>query len=317
MTVNGLRLSVIGKVLALVLCIGALPFVDSASAYAQEAVNELTNEGVNELANEGVNELANEGKKEESKWLDDYSQPVGFTYGVNANLNSAYLWRGLYAGGPNIQASANIGYGGGYIGVWCNLGVEGWVFKRFQPEVDISIGFNRWGLNVFLLYIHNFNCGFFDFNNYTLDDGIGNRLELDVRYTVSSKIPLSFLWATRLSAADGYINEAGEVVRAWSSYAELSYTQKLPLGLSLYGAVGITPWRSGYTAYERGFSVVNVDVRLRKDWSISTHCGMMLMGQITLNPSEIALNRTSIYWHPINPWKQSINLNVTYGIYLK
>ena len=313
MTVNGLRLSVIGKVLALVLCIGALPFVDIASAYAQEAVS---GEGL-AVSGDSIQAVANEPAKKQSKWLDDYSQPVGFTYGVNANLNSAYLWRGIYAGGPNIQASANIGYGGGYVGVWCNLGVEGWVFKRFLPEVDISIGFNRWGLNVFLLYIHNFNCGFFDFNNYTLDDGIGNRLELDVRYTVSSKIPLSFLWATRLSAADGYINEAGEVVRAWSSYAELSYTQKLPLGLSLYGAVGITPWRSGYTAYERGFSVVNVDVRLRKDWSISTHCGMMLMGQITLNPSEIALNRTSIYWHPINPGKQSINLNVTYGIYLK
>ena len=314
MTVNGFRLSVIGKVLALVLCIGALPFVNNASAYAQEAVNELTNEGVNELANEGVNELANEGKKEKSKWLDDYSQPVGLTYGVNAKLNAAYLWRGLYAGGPNIQASGNIGYGGGYIDLWCNLGVEGWVFKRFQPEVDISLGFNRWGLNVFLLYIHNFNSGFFDFNNY---HDHGNRLELNVRYTVSSKIPLSFLWATRMSAADGYLNEAGELVRAWSSYAELSYTQKLPFGMSLYGAVGISPWRSVYSHYEREFSVVNVDIRLRKDWSISEHCGMMLTSQITLNPSEIAANRTSVYWHPINPSKQSINLNVTYGVYLK
>lgn len=291
------------------LCIGALPFINNAGAYAREEAEEKV--AIQDSSNVTVTE------KKQSKWLDDYSQPVGLTYGVKANVNAAYLWRGLYAGGPNIQASANIGYGGAYLDVWCNLGAEGWLFKVFQPEVDISIGFNRWGLNVFLLYIHNFNCGFFDFNNYTLDDGIGNRLELDVRYTVSSKIPLSFLWATRLSAADGYLNEAGELVRAWSSYAELSYTQKLPFGMSLYGAVGISPWRSVYSHYEREFSVVNVDIRLRKDWSISEHCGMMLTSQITLNPSEIAANRTSVYWHPINPSKQSINLNVTYGVYLK
>ena len=233
---------------------------------------------------------------------------------MEAKLNTAYLWRGLYAGGPNIQASANVGYGGGYVDVWWNLGLEGWAFKHFQPEVDISLGFNRWGLNVFLLYIHNFNSGFFDFHNYP---DHGNRLEVNVRYTLSSKIPLSILWATRVSAADGYLNEAGEVVRAWSSYAELSYTQKLPLGLSLYGAVGITPWKSIYTGFEREFGVVNVDLRLRKDWSLGSHLGMMLVSQIVINPSALKADRNSLFWHPLNPAKQSVNLNVTYGIYLK
>ncbi len=288
------------------LCIGALPFINNAGAYAREEAEEKV--AIQDSSNVTVTE------KKQSKWLDDYSQPVGLTYGVKANVNAAYLWRGLYAGGPNIQASANIGYGGAYLDVWCNLGAEGWIFKVFQPEVDITLGFKRWGLNAYILFIHNFNSGFFDFNNY---HDHGNRLELDVRYTVSSKIPLSFLWATRLSAADGYLNEAGELVRAWSTYAELSYTQKLPHGLSLYGAIGISPWRSVYSNYEQRFSVANVDIQLRKDWDISTHCGMMLKSQISINPSAIAADRTSAFWHPGSPERQSVNLNVSYGIYLK
>ena len=73
---------------------------------------------------------------------------------------------------------------------------------------------------------------------------------------------------------------------AYSSYMELSYKQVLPYDLSLYGAVGMTPWKSGYTGYQGSFAVVNIDIRLRKDWSVSERCGMMLMGQlmITENP---------------------------------
>ena len=279
--------------MALVLCIGALPFVNNAGAYAKG------------------------GTQEESKYLDDYHKPVGLTYGVNVTLNAAYLWRGLYAGGPNVQASANVGFGGLYADVWCNIGADSWVFKRFQPEVDISLGFNRWGLKIYALYIHNFNCGFFDFNNYSANDGIGNRLELNARYTLSSKIPLSFLWATRLSAADGYIDINGRQVRAWSSYAELSYTHRFSHGISIYGAVGITPWRSCYTGYKGSFAVTNVDVRLRKDWDLNKYFGTMLMGQVTVNPYAISEDKNTIYWHPSDPGKQSINVNVAWGIYLR
>ena len=64
--------------------IGALPFLISASAHA-----------------------------EESRWLDDYHAKVGLTYNAQARVQTSYLWRGLYCGAANIQASANVGYGGG------------------------------------------------------------------------------------------------------------------------------------------------------------------------------------------------------------
>ena len=268
--------------MALALCVGALPFIISARAYAQEA-----------------QEVQPAQQKQENRWLDEYSKPVGLTYGAKATFQTSYLWRGLYAGGMNVQASANVGYGGLYLDMWWNIGTTDWSFRHFQPEVDFSLGFARWGLDVFMLYIHNFDCGFFDFHNYA---GKGNRLELNVCYTVSSKLPLSFRWATRVAASDGYINEEGQVVHAHSSYAEINYTHKMRDGWSIYGAFGITPWRSCYTGYKGGFAVQNIELRLRKDWSLSEHCGLMALAQMSVCPNA-----------PLNV----ITLNAGVGVYLK
>lgn len=272
------------RVVALALCVGALPFLSHVCAYA-----------------------------EESRWLDDYKQPVGLTYGAQAKIQTTYLWRGLYAGGANIQASANVGYGGLYFDMWWNVGVTDWTFNTFLPEVDLTLGFSRWGLDVFILYVHNFKHGFFDLNYHSSGR---NALELDVRYTVSSKLPLSFVWATRFTNADAYVNASGDTVRAYSSYAEISYTHHFPYDISLYGAFGITPWRSLYTGYQRGFAVQNIELRLRKDWTVATHCGLMLQGQVSVNPSALAADKTTAEWHPKNPGAQAINVNVTFGVYL-
>ena len=258
-----------GRVIALMFCIGALPFVNNARVHAQDK--------------------------------------VGLTYGAKATLNANYLWRGLYAGGMNTQLDVNVGYGGLYLDMWWNIGAADWSFKAFQPEVDFTLGFARWGLDVNLLYIYNFNCGFFDFHNYP---DKGNRLELNVSYTVSDKIPLTIHWATRVAASDGYtetrMTEDGrqvtDTLRAWSSYAEICYNWKLRNGFSIYTALGITPWGGCYTGYERRFALQNIDVRLRKDWDIHPRCGLMLMGQINVCPSA-----------PIHV----INTNLAFGVYLK
>ena len=273
------------RVLTPVLLIGVIPFLFSARICAQD-----------------------------NPWLDDYHAHVGLTYGAEATVQSTYLWRGLYVGAMNIQGSANVGYGGLYFDMWWNIGTADWSFTRFQPEVDLTLGFARWGLNACVMFIHNFNCPFFDFTNHP--DG-GNGLEVKLRYTVSSKLPLSFLWATRVGASDGYLNSSGDTIRAYSSYAELSYTQALPFGLSVYGAIGITPWRSFYTSSQRGFAVQNIEVRLRKDWDISEHCGLQLQGTLSINPSAIAADKTSVEWHPTHPGNQTINTNIGLGIYLK
>ncbi len=241
---------------------------------------------------------------------------MGFTYGLSANLQANYLWRGLYAGGLSFQPDANVGYGGLYADMWWSIGATDWTFKTFQPEVDLTIGFARWGLNVYVLYIHNFDCGFFDFRNYPSGGSCaGNRLELDFKYTLSSKIPLTVTWATRVAASDGYVNTSGDTIRAYSSYAEISYTQHLPFDLSVSAAVGITPWRSMYTHYQGGFAVCNVSLDLRKDWSLGKHCGMMIHGMVALHPSALAADHSTAKWQPGNSGLQSVNANIGMGVY--
>ena len=301
-TVNGTRFPVMSKVIALAFFVGALPFFNFASAYAGETSGQ---------------EAAEDEQRPESRveWLwGDYKKPVRFTYSAQARIQTAYLWRGFYAGGANIQGSATVGYGGLYIGTWWNIGVTDWTFNTFLPEMDWSIGFNRWGVDVYMLWVHNFDCKLFDFANYT---DHGNRLELNVRYTLSEKVPLTIGWATRIAAADGYINEKGELVRAYSSWLEISYTQRLPYGMSLYGSVGMTPWKSGYTGFKGGFAVTNTEVRLRKDWSVSDHCGLMLQGQLAINPYALSEDKSSAEWHPYSPGSQAINANIAFGVYLK
>ena len=292
------------RVIALVLCIGALPFVFNASAYAGEKAK-----------SEGL-ETKGETKQSTAEWLwEDYKKPVGLTYNAQAKIQAAYLWRGQYSGAFNLQASANVGYGGLYFDMWWNLGTYDWSFNSFQPEVDFSLGFSRWGLNIYMLYVHNFDCGFFDFSNKF---GGGNRLELDVLYTLSNKVPLTIRWATRVAASDGYFPDSiSPLQRAYSSYLELSYTHKFKYDISLYGAVGISPWKSTYTWYVRDFGVVNIDVRLRKDWSLSERCGLMLQGQVMLNPSMLAYDPKSYEWHPNAPAAQTVNANIAVGVYLK
>lgn len=267
------------KVIALAIYVGALPFLFCASAYAQE------NAGVKEETREKVD-----------LW-EDYRKPVGLTYGVQARIQTSYLWRGLYCGGPNIQASANVGYGGLYFDAWWNIGVSDWTFHKFQPELDLTLGFNRWGLNIYALYIHNFDTPFFDFGN---SPDRTNRLELNAMYTLSSKIPLTFRWATRIAASDCYINASGEIVRAYSSYAEVSYTQQLRDGWSLYGAIGMTPWKGCYNA--NGAALQNIEVRVRKDWELDHRCGLMVQGQVCVNPTA-----------PVDV----LLTNIAFGVYLR
>lgn len=287
--------STIKRVMALALIVGALPFVFFARAYAEE-----------------MPEISDQ--KTASKWMDDPKKPVGFTYGVEAKLQTTYIWRGLYSGGANIQLDANVGYGGLFFDMWWNIGVTDWSFSKFLPELDFSLGFNRYGLKLYMLYVHHFDFAFF---NMTNTPGSGNRLELNARYTISSKIPLTFVWATRLWGNDGYFDENGVYKRAYSSYAEINYTQALPYDLSLYGAIGISPWRSVYSGYKQRFSVNNIEVRLRKDWSASEHCGIALQGQLTVNPSAIADDKTTAEWHPKDPNNQAINANISMIVYLK
>ena len=264
--------------------------------------------------------------------LPDYNQKVGFTYGLGADLVSNYIWRGLYVGGLSIQADANVGYGGLFLDMWWNLGACDWTFKGpatpsnariqgFNPEVDMTLGFSRWGLTVMFMHMYYFdrytngkNSRYFDFNNYSSPQHEGGiTQEWRVKYRVSDALPISVLWCTRTWGRDGYyeLNKLGkpELKRAYSSYLELGYDFYLPKDLTLEARIGMTPWKSMYTWYTSDFAVCNVSAKLNWHKDLSDHCMMTAFANLMLNPYDMAIgsaiNGSPFLW------------NIGCGFYLK
>lgn len=242
------------------------------------------------------------------KWLDDYPKQVGFTWDAQVKVVANYLWRGVYVGGLALQPSAQVGYGGLYLDMWWNIGSYDWTFKHnpanarvkgFNPEVDLTIGFSRWGLNVRYMHMYYFdtynngdkttyinggNSRFFDFSN---PEKGGITQEWDISYRVSDRLPLSILIATRTWGRDGY-DDNGTRKRAYSTYIELGYDFSLPWQLMLEARLGMTPNKSIYTNYQTDFAVVNVSAKLSRSWQVSQHCDMNVFAQMMINPYDVS-----------------------------
>lgn len=213
-----------------------------------------------------------------------------FSWSASATMTSNYIWRGLYCGGPSVQLDATVDYAGFYANMWWNVGTTDWTFTEFNPEVDLQIGFSRWGLNINYLhcfYFDRYSDGsptrFFDFKNHPRGGG-GTTGEWRVSYRVSDQIPLSILVACRTFSRDGYyvsIADGGYVdvsnmpvltgvalKRAYSTYIELGYDFDLTQNWLLAARVGVTPWRSLYTGFQGNFAVTMTQLKLTKTWEI-------------------------------------------------
>ena len=290
------------------LCVGAMLFFLCLPASAEDALLARDRVGVSMVRPIDRTTL-------KSRWLDEHPKRLGLTYGADINLVANYIWRGLYVGGPSVQASANVGYGGLFVDMWWNVGSTDWAFQGFLPEVDISVGFSRWGFRLFVIHMCYFDgTGLFDFKQAAPGQP-GNTTELRASYKVSSKLPLSILWCTRFTSRDGYLLDDGTVKRAWSSYLELGYDFALPYDMTLSARLGMTPWKSLYTGYQGDFAVNNIALTLRKDWSLSAHCGLHLSADLMLNPWRIS--RENIRWSATEPGEQRLNANISCGVYLK
>lgn len=213
-----------------------------------------------------------------------------FSWSASATMTSNYIWRGLYCGGPSVQLDATVDYAGFYANMWWNVGTTDWTFTEFNPEVDLQIGFSRWGLNINYLhcfYFDRYSDGsptrFFDFKNHPRGGG-GTTGEWRVSYRVSDQIPLSILVACRTFSRDGYyvsIADGGYVdvsnmpvltgvalKRAYSTYIELGYDFDLTQNWLLAARVGVTPWKSLYTGFQGNFAVTMTQLKLTKTWEI-------------------------------------------------
>ena len=225
-----------------------------------------------------------------------------FSWYAHAELDANYIWRGLYCGGLSLQAEAEVSFYGFFANMWWNVGTTNWQWGRkdqfghpltgINPEVDISFGYAYKGFKVLFMQMYYFDryvdgrrSRFFDYGNFAPGGG-GITTEWRLIYRISDRVPLRLMWCTRTFGRDGYL-VGGELKRAYSTYIEARYDQPLPHYIVLSGVIGVTPWKSLYTGFEKNFSVVNLSVELSKSWRVADYCAVDIGGVIVLNPSTM------------------------------
>ena len=186
----------------------------------------------------------------------------GFTYEVGADLVTSYLWRGQNLGGLALQPSVSVGWKGLYLGTWANIGVNNWKFEYINPELDITIGYDNYGVKLDLTHLYYFGGqtyfqGLADPNNKFSESTLELHAGIDVGEWFEI-VPLTIDWYTTVLGYDPVFNHLGELElnengnakRAFSTYIQVGYDIHLPLKIILGVKVGFTPWKGMYSDYE-------------------------------------------------------------------
>ena len=249
---------------------------------------------------------------------DNTGKNIGLTLDVGADLVSSYLWRGQNLGGIAIQPSVTLSWKGLYLCGWANIGADNWTFENLSPELDITIGYDNFGLKADLTHLYYFGGEpYFGKGGFKAQEQTtSSTMELHAGFhlgDIMEKIPLSIDWYTTVYGDDCYQDENDEWHRAWSTYIEVGYDFQLPLELLLSARVGITPWKSIYSNYNevwddaKTVGINNINLRLERDFELK-HMFLGVWGECMLNCYGIdKTNVKTELGNVINDFKQDNN----------
>ncbi len=250
-------------------------------------------------------------------------EELGLTFEVGADWVSSYLWRGQNIGGMAIQPMVSLDWKGLYISGWANIGADNWAFQDINPELDITIGYDNFGLAVDLTHLYYFGGdpyfgkGGFKAQEQTTSSTMEAHAGLHLG-DLFEKVPLSLDWYTTIYGDDCYLNDKGEWQRAWSTYIEVGYDFELPLGLMLGTRLGIVPWRSSYSGYQevwknaKTVAINNINLRLDREFALK-HVFLGVWGEMMLNC--YGLDKTNLTTTLENKGEQRLNWRVGASLY--
>ena len=233
----------------------------------------------------GVSAFSLKASAEETK-----EKESAFFYEVGADVVSAYLWRGQNLGGLSLQPSVTLGWNGLYLCTWANIGADNWKFQKLNPELDITIGYDNYGVQLDLTHLYYFYGdkyfkGLGDANN----EYSSSTMELHAGINIGEwveKVPLSIDWYTTVLGYDPIFNNQGEIEvnengnakRAYSTYIQVGYDITLPLDIILGIKVGFTPWKGMYSDYEevwkngQTIGINNIQLRAEREFELKGIC---------------------------------------------
>lgn len=253
-----------------------------------------------------------------------------FTYEIGADVVSSYLWRGQNLGGLSIQPSVTLDWKGIYICGWANIGADNWKFQELNPELDITIGYDNYGVKLDLTHFYYFYGdkyfkGLEDPNNQFSSSTMELHAGLDVGEWTEI-VPLTLDWYTTVLGYDPVfdendklvINENGNAKRAFSTYIELGYDITLPLDIILGLKVGFTPWKGMFTEYKEVWNsgqtvgLNNLQLRAEREFELKRVC-FNIWGEVMFNCYGVTKNNIiNIFGEGAT---QKLNAGLGVGIY--
>ena len=253
-----------------------------------------------------------------AKNVDTPSREIGLSVEVGADVVSSYLWRGQNLGGLAIQPSITLDWKGLYVSGWGNIGADNWTFENLNPELDITIGYDNYGLQLDLTHLYYFGGeSYFPKGGFKAQEiESSSTMEAHAGFHLGDlveSVPLAIDWYTTIYGADCYLNEAGEWQRAWSTYIQVGYTFNLPLGVDLTTNVGFTPWRGMYSNYDevwknaKTVAINNLHLRAERYFELKG-IELGVWGECMLNC--YGLDKTNLTTALENKFDQRFNLSL-------
>jgi hypothetical protein len=195
---------------------------------------------------------------------------------VTADIVSHYVWRGLMATEsptPNFQPTLAYKKENFEVGVWGSTDFVG-SYKEVDPYTSLTMKQFR-----ITLTDYNWNFGKANYFNYN-QNKTGHILEGSLGYAGPETFPISISWNTMFYGFDKKQNLSDTTIQTYSTYIELGYS-KGPASFFF----GFSPWESYYSAYRKGFEVVNIGLSVTKSLKITDKFSLPLKSSFIVNPS--------------------------------
>ena len=190
---------------------------------------------------------------------------------VDADIVSAYIWRGQDLGKVSIQPCVGLSYKGFSLSAWGTLGFS----ESDAKEIDITFGYSNGGFSVDIT--DYWTAGEYGYFHYA-SENTSHTFEANVGYDFG---PVALNWSTNFAGYVGY-NDKGK--KAYASYLSVSVPFTLG-GIDWSAEVGATPWGNDYyNDGGKGFQVSSVSISAYKDIKITDSFSLPLFGQIIWNP---------------------------------
>ena len=250
---------------------------------------------------------------------------LGLSFEVGADVVSTYLWRGQNLGGLSIQPSVCLSWKGLYVSGWGNIGADNWTFENINPELDVTIGYDNYGIQLDLTHLYYFGGEpYFPKDGFSVvpDGEPSTSMEAHAGFHLGDlveSVPLSLDWYTTVYGTDYYIDESGNPKRAWSTYIEVGYDWSLPLGLTLGTSIGLTPWKGYYSNYKevwknaKTVAINNFHLKLSREFDFKG-ISLGIWGECMLNCYGI--DKTNVTTELLNKENQRLNWSIGGSLYL-